>query len=207
MRHPVLLCVALLALIPVVDACSRSDEGGRTTATSGESPAAEISDAEASSLQAEAEASLKGSSLFSSTAATQDDGEPGTLRAGLWEVTYKRDEMGFSETRHICVDAKLAATLAEKPASQDAVTCSRHQLKRDGDDIHVDTVCTHNDTTLTSHIDITLDGGDAFHQEMETVYDPAFAGHGDTHMTADGKRIGDCPAGMAPGRTTVVAKS
>ncbi|WP_443748096.1 DUF3617 family protein [Asticcacaulis solisilvae] len=166
----------------------------------GESPAAEISDAEASSLQAEADAQLK---AMSHSAVAPVDSI--ALRTGLWEVTYRRDEMGFRETRRICVGKVLAETLAELPASPETLDCRKHELKIDGRSAHIESVCAKNGTTVTGHIEIEM-GQDTFHQEMETLYEPAFAGHGDVHATADGKRVGDCPAGMAQGASTVVTK-
>ncbi len=193
MRSLLPLCL----LLGLAAGCSRHED---TAPQPGETPAAVIGDDEASSLQAEADASLKAMNV-----ATPSVGVP-VLRTGLWEVTYQRPEMGFSETRHICVDDALAAKLAEMPANPDTVTCSRHEVRPDGQAVRVETVCSHNDTTLTSHIVIHSTGAEDFHQTMETVYDPAFAGHSDTHTLADGRRIGDCPAGMKPGETTVVGK-
>jgi len=182
----------------VLAGCSKPPEESAPVA--GESPAAVISEAEARSLQAEADAQLKALSTAQASPAASI-----TVTPGLWDVTYRRDEMGFKETRRICVGKSLAETLAEKPADPEKMDCKTHELKIDGTSAHVESVCTHNDTTVTRHVDIDMHG-DAFHQEMETLYEPAFAGHGDVHTTADGKRVGDCPAGMAQGASTVVAK-
>lgn len=193
MRRILSLSLSVLALA----ACSKPQE---TAPAADEKPAAIISDAEASALKAEADAQLK--SLASASAAPVVSI---ALTPGLWEVIYRRDEMGFKETRRICVGKALAETLAELPASPEKLDCRRHELKIDGHSAHIESVCTRNDTTVTSHIDIEL-GIDTFHHDMETLYDPAFAGHGDVHTTADGKRIGDCPAGMAPGASKVITK-
>ncbi len=122
-----------------------------------------------------------------------------SLKAGLWQVTYARPEMGYSSVQQICVDAGLAKTLAERNDELEAMPCSRHDVTETGGGTHIERVCEHNDTTVTSHIDIRFDGDGAFHQTMETLYDPAFAGHADTHTSADGGWLGDCSAGMKPG--------
>ncbi len=193
MRRILSLSLGVLALA----GCSKPRETGPVA---GESPAAVISDAEASSLQAEADAQLKSLKAPQASAAASI-----AVKAGLWDVIYRRDEMGFKETRRICVGPALAETLAELPASPEKMDCSKHELKIDGTSAHIESVCTKNDTTVTSHIDIDLDS-DAFHQTMETLYEPAFAGHGDVHTVADGKRVGDCPAGMAEGASATVTK-
>lgn len=194
MRRILSLSLGVLALA----GCSKPRETGPVA---GESPAAVISDSEASALQAEADAQLK--NLKTSEVAPPVASI--AVRQGLWEVIYRRDEMGFKETRRICVGKSLAETLAELPANPEKMDCSKHELKIDGTSAHIESVCTKNDTTVTSHIDIDMDA-DAFHQAMETLYEPAFAGHGDVHTTADGKRVGDCPAGMVQGASTTVTK-
>lgn len=181
----------------VLAGCSKPSQ--ETAPVAGESPAAVISEAEASSLQAAADAQLKALSSAAPAAVSI------AVAPGLWEVTYRRDEMGFKETRRICVGAALSEKLAELPASPEKLDCGKHELKIDGKSAHVESVCSKNDTTITSHIDIDVDRN-SFHQEMETLYEPAFAGHGDVHATADGKRVGDCPAGMAEGASTIVTK-
>ena len=121
------------------------------------------------------------------------------LKAGLWLVTYARPEMGYSSLQKICVDAAGGRSLAERNDALDAMDCSRRQVEANSGNTHIERVCARNGTTVTSHIDIALDGENAFHQTMETIYDPAFAGHADTHTSADGVWSGACPDGMKPG--------
>ncbi len=134
-----------------------------------------------------------------SSAAPVAVADPLALKPGLWSVTYARPEMGYSSIQKICIDTDGGKTLAERNDELDAMPCSRHDVTQTADGIHIERVCTHNDTTVTSHIDIHGDGDGAFHQTMETLYDPAFAGHADTHTSADGAWVSTCPAGMKPG--------
>ena len=140
--------------------------------------------------------SIEAPSLSEETPAVPN---PLSLKAGLWQVTYARPEMGYESMQKICIDAAAGKTLAERNDELDPMTCSRHDISvRDGG-THIERVCTHNDTTVTSHIDIRIDNENAFRQTMETIYDPAFAGHADTHTSADGVWQGACPAGMKLG--------
>lgn len=77
--------------------------------------------------------------------------------------------------------------------------CSARSVTKSDNGADIDTVCMVNDTTLTSHIHVDIIGNDAFHQTVETRYSPAFAGHGNQVTITDGKRLGNCPAGMKPG--------
>src|SRR4051812_40976190 len=113
------LVLSLSLGVLMLAGCSKPPEA--TAPVAGESPAAVISDAEASSLQAEADAQLKTlSTSQASVAATSIAVTP-----GLWEVTYRRDEMGFKETRRICVGAAQAEALAELPASPEKMDCNK----------------------------------------------------------------------------------
>lgn len=202
---PSVAMVALAIAAVVIGGCSRSNGKVEQTAPEpGESPAPQMTAEEATSAESALNLSLKSAH---STAKLDVAAVVPVLRPGLWSVTYQRQEMGFSETRRICVDARLAAKLAEMPANTDAMTCSKHDVTTDDDAVHVETVCSRNDTTLTSHIVIRSPSDTEFHQTAETIYDPAFAGHADTHTTADGTRVGDCPAGMKAGTTTLAGHS
>ncbi len=137
--------------------------------------------------------------LASQLASEQASANPLALKAGLWRVTYARPEMGYQSVQQICIDAAMGKTLAERNDALEPMDCNRHDVTAKDGGIHIERVCMRNDTTITSHIDIRADAAEAFHQTMETLYDPAFAGHADTHTSADGTYLGDCLAGMKPG--------
>ena len=149
--------------------------------------------------QAASETSVSVAPPASVVQATPAAESPVALRAGLWQVTYARPEMGYTSVQQVCIDGSQGQTLAERNDALEPMACSRHDVSANGAATHIERVCEHNDTTVTSHIDVTVDGDGAFHQTMETLYDPAFAGHADTHTSADGKWLAECPAGMKPG--------
>jgi len=208
MRKRLCLSIIVAAAAVAIGGCSRSqtDNGKiqQTRVEPGEMPAQQMTDEEARSAEAVLNLSLK--SAHASAKGGVTAAVVPVLKPGLWSVTYQRQEMGFSETRRICVDAALAARLAELPANADPVTCTTHDVIAEDDAVRVETVCKRNDTTLTSHIVIRSPSDTEFHQTMETIYTPAYAGHADAHMTADGLWLAECPAGMKPGATTLAGK-
>lgn len=172
----VILCAGLAA-------CSKpSPQAGNETSASDSAGAASLA-----------------SELASEQASSSATADPLALKAGLWQVSYARPEMGYNSVQQICIDDAMGKTLAERNDALDSMDCRRHDVTVKDGATHIERVCTRNDTTITSHIGIRADGTDAFHQTMETIYDPAFAGHADTHTSADGKYLGDCLAGMKPG--------
>ncbi|MCR6661478.1 MAG: DUF3617 domain-containing protein [Asticcacaulis sp.] len=126
-------------------------------------------------------------------------------RAGLWQLTQTLPQLGGRSVSKICVNdaqgEKLALIGHDLPGKPEMahLECSARSVTKSDDGADIDTVCMVNDTTLTSHIHVDIIGNDAFHQTVETRYSPAFAGHGNQVTITDGKRLGDCPAGMKPG--------
>jgi hypothetical protein len=126
-------------------------------------------------------------------------------RAGLWQLTQTLPQLGGRSVAKICVNdaqgEKLALIGHDLPGKPEMarLECSARSVTKSDDGADIDTVCMVNDTTLTSHIHVDIIGNEAFHQTVETRYSPAFAGHGNQVTVTDGKRLGDCPAGMKPG--------
>ncbi len=126
-------------------------------------------------------------------------------RAGLWQLTQTLPQLGGRSVSRICVNdaqgEKLALIGHDLPGKPEMahLECSARSVTKSDDGADIDTVCMVNDTTLTSHIHVDIIGNDAFHQTVETRYTPAFAGHGNQVTITDGKRLGDCPAGMKAG--------
>ena len=148
--------------------------------------------------------SAEASSVSSETAPAYKVSRLGQ-RAGLWQLTQTLPQLGGKSVAKICVNdaqgEKLALIGQDLPgkAEMSGLECSARQVTKSDDGADIDTVCMVNDTTLTSHIHVDIIGNEAFHQTAETRYSPAFAGHGDQVTVTDGKRLGDCPAAMAPG--------
>jgi len=126
-------------------------------------------------------------------------------RAGLWQLTQTLPQLGGRTVAKICVDnaqgEKLALIGHDLPGKPEmtGLECSARSVNKSDSGAEIDTVCMVNNTTLTSHIHVDIIGHDAFHQTVETRYSPAFAGHGNQVTVTDGKRLGDCPAGMKAG--------
>jgi len=126
-------------------------------------------------------------------------------KAGLWQLTQTLPQLGGKSVAKICVNdaqgEKLALVGHDLPGKPEMahLECSARSVTKSDDGADIDTVCMVNDTTLTSHIHVDIIGNDAFHQTVETRYSPAFAGHGNQVTVTDGKRLGDCPAGMKAG--------
>ncbi|MGA9658521.1 MAG: DUF3617 family protein [Asticcacaulis sp.] len=163
-------------------------------------------------IQAGSESSLvsgQAEALASEQAANSASNAPEppkvATRAGLWQLTQTLPQMEATSVRRICVNEAQGKSLAiigqdllDKSVMRD-LTCSARQVTRHKDSADIDTVCMVNDTTLTSHIHVDIIGNEAFHQTVETRYEPAFAGHGQQVTITDGKRLGDCPSDMKSG--------
>ena len=172
---------------------------------SAEKPAAsETSASPSASVEASDEMSVSASQSQSSSAVASAVGALGQ-NGGLWQLTQSLPQTDGSSKLKICISPEQGATLAQTgqdflgKAEMAHLVCSVHTVRKQDDGADIDSVCAVNDTTLTSTVHVDIIGHSAYHQTAETRYSPAFAGHGDLVTITDGKWLGDCPAGMAPG--------
>ncbi len=192
-----LALLALGATAFMMTACGKPEKPRTPFVEDGAGLSAAVSDATADSAEASAASALESAPVYKVSRLGQ--------RAGLWQLTQTLPQLGGRSVAKICVNdsqgEKLALVGHDLPGKPEMahLECSARSVTKSDDGADIDTVCMVNDTTLTSHIHVDIIGNDAFHQTVETRYSPAFAGHGDQVTVTDGKRLGDCPAGMAPG--------
>lgn len=187
--------LGLTALL--VTACGKPEKPRTPFVEDGTGLSAATSEAGAESAEASAVSNSESAPVYKVSRLGQ--------RAGLWQLTQTLPQLGGRSVAKICVNdaqgEKLALIGHDLPGKPEMahLECSARSVTKSDDGADIDTVCMVNDTTLTSHIHVDIIGNDAFHQTVETRYSPAFAGHGNQVTVTDGKRLGDCPAGMKAG--------
>ncbi len=181
----------------MVTACGKPEKPRTPFVEDGAGLSAAVSETAAESMEASAPVSSESAPVYKVSRLGQ--------RAGLWQLTQTLPQLGGRSVSKICVNdaqgeklALIGHDLPGKPEMKN-LECSARSVTKSDDGADIDTVCTVNDTTLTSHIHVDIIGNDAFHQTVETRYSPAFAGHGNQVTITDGKRLGDCPDSMKAG--------
>ena len=119
-------------------------------------------------------------------------------KPGLWEVSMHMDTANApTEVTKLCLDA--ATDAAMQGLASTSSSCSKKEMRRDGDVVTSNSVCKFGGTEMTSQAVATFSGDTAYHVEIKTQYKPPMMGRGESTMTQDAKWVGACPADMRPG--------
>ena len=128
--------------------------------------------------------------------------EPAALTApepGLWQQTVSGAQMPQPMTVKICV-GETAPGSNPFNAPQAGVTCSENTVKSTPGGAEFHAVCNAQGMTVTSDGKVTGDMRTAYKVDITTKTSgpnvpPTMA---EMKMSVDAKRLGDCPAGVAP---------
>lgn len=160
--------IALVSVVALLSACSRSDAEKTAAADSGTAPAKTVTLA--------------------------------TPQPGLWEQTVSGGPMPHAMTVKMCVgDTAPGSNPFNTPAP--GVTCTENGLNAVGGGAEFHSVCQARGMNIVSDGKVSGDMRTAYTMQITTKttgpnVPPQLA---DMTMSVDAKRLGDCPAGVAPG--------
>jgi len=121
-------------------------------------------------------------------------------KSGLWDIKISRASSNRPpQTIQMCIDQKtdnIAQQMGESVARE---ACSKQQIRREGNKILGDSVCTIGDTTATSHTVFSGEFDRAYHGEIRTKYSPPLMGKAENVTLIDAKWTGPCQADQKPG--------
>lgn len=136
--------------------------------------------------------------LLSAAPAAPAAAELPVRRAGLWETSVETDGKFLHSTRQ-CIDAQTDKRVQEMGVGVSNASCSKKDVRREGDRIVSDTVCTIGQTTMTSRAVISGDFNSRIRTESDTRYDPPMMGKATSKAVVTSIWRGECPAGWKPG--------
>ena len=160
--------IALVSVVALLSASSRSDAGKSAAADGGKTAAKTVTLA--------------------------------TPQAGLWEQTVSGGPMPHAMTVKMCVgDTAPGSNPFNTPKA--GLTCSENSLKPVGGGAEFHSVCQTQGMNIVSDGKVSGDMRTAYTMQITTRttgsnVPPQMA---DMTMSVDARRLGDCPAGVAPG--------
>ena len=139
------------------------------------------------------------------SAAPASAAELPTRKAGLWEL--KMDFQGRhlpSQQMKQCTDASSDKLMTYNFGGAAERDCPKRDISSSGGTITIDSVCSFNGTTTTSHAVVSGDFNSAYTVEVTSKREggrpiPGAAAGGETHMMIAAKYLGPCAAGQRPG--------
>jgi hypothetical protein len=122
--------------------------------------------------------------------------------SGLWEVktTVDTGQGRTPSASKMCVD-QSTDDLIRAMAPQGS--CTRNELRRDGDRILTETVCDVMGSKATSRGEFTGDFTHAYSGRIVVIYEPPMFGMKQATTVQSATWMGPCPAGMKPGDVTL----
>ena len=118
-------------------------------------------------------------------------------KSGLWEITTSEPGGPPGPIATMCIDEKLDDMA--KQLSAGAVTCTRQELRREGDRYISDSVCKIGDSTATTHAVISGDFESTYQADIQARYSPPLMGMTEGRSVMNAKWLGPCRAGQRPG--------
>jgi hypothetical protein len=121
-------------------------------------------------------------------------------KSGLWDIKISHASTNRpAQTIQMCIDQKtdnMAQQMGESVARQ---ACSKQQIRREGNKIVGDSVCTIGETTATSHTVFSGEFDRAYRGEIRTKYSPPLMGKSENLTLIDAKWTGPCQSDQKPG--------
>ena len=123
-------------------------------------------------------------------------------KSGLWEIRTSsatgKSAVAQSATVQMCIDENTDDVVQQQMGAA-RQSCSRHDVKRTGEQMVVDSVCRFGETTATTHSVFTGAFDTAYKVESRTAYDPPLQGTREGTAVMQARWLGACKAGQKPG--------
>jgi hypothetical protein len=127
-------------------------------------------------------------------------------KSGLWEIKWatgraegKEGKEARSRSMQMCVDQATDNPLQHLNDAMRQETCKTSKVRRDGDKLTVDAVCSLKKTTATTHAVITGKFDSAYKIESKSTYDPPLRGNTEGSASQEARWLGPCTADQRPG--------
>ncbi len=135
--------------------------------------------------------------LLTAAGASAASFEPPKRKSGLWETKVSNAQVPRGQVMRQCIDQKTDDLMRKEQESH--MSCSKKDMRREGDRIVGDSVCTVEGTTVTTHTVITGNFDTNYRAEVKSTYNPPVNGMRDSSSVVEGRWLGACLAGQKPG--------
>jgi hypothetical protein len=122
-------------------------------------------------------------------------------KSGLWEVSMSSAQMPAPMVSRQCVDEKTD-DFTRRP-QQGPEKCSKTNVRREGGNVIVESVCQIEGSTATSRGVFSGDFASAYKGEMTTKFAPPLHGMAETKMNFNARLTGPCAPGQKPGDVSI----
>jgi hypothetical protein len=120
-------------------------------------------------------------------------------KSGLWEMKMSSPQMQGGHTIQQCVDQKSDdLTSADKPG-REKVSCSKNEVRKEGDRIVSESVCKTEGTTVTTRTVMKGRLDSAYKADIRSTFEPPMHGMRESSSTMEARWLGPCKPGQKHG--------
>ena len=122
-------------------------------------------------------------------------------KSGQWEISTAQTGGPPGPVAQMCIDEKTDDLTRQLAAG--AVTCSKQEIRREGDRYVAESVCKIGESTATTRTVISGDFESTYQADIEAKYSPPLMGMSEGRSTVAARWIGPCRAGQRAGDITM----
>jgi len=122
-------------------------------------------------------------------------------KSGLWEISTSQPGGPPGPIAQMCIDEKTDDLTRQLAAG--SVTCSKQDIRREGDRYVAESVCRIGDSTATTRAVFSGKFDSAYQADIEAKYSPPLMGMSEGRSTVGARWLGPCRAGQRPGDITM----
>ena len=122
-------------------------------------------------------------------------------KSGQWEISTSQPGGPPGPIAQMCIDEKTDDLTRQLSAG--AVSCSKQDLRRDGDRYVAESICKIGDSTATTRTIISGNFSSTYQADIEAKYSPPLMGMSEGRSVMTARWLGPCRAGQRPGDITM----
>jgi len=120
-------------------------------------------------------------------------------KSGLWEIRMSSPQMQGGHTMQQCVDQKSDdLTSGDKPG-REKVSCTKNEVRKEGDRIVSESVCKMNGSTATTRAVFTGRFDSAYKADIKSTFEPPMHGMRESSSNMEARWLGPCKPGQKHG--------
>jgi len=122
-------------------------------------------------------------------------------KSGVWDITTSQGNGAPGPSATMCVD-ESTDDLAQQLAAG-AISCSKQEIRREGDRYVADSVCRIGDSTATTRTVFTGSFASGYTADIQAKYSPPLMGMSEGRSRISAKWLGPCRPGQRAGDLTL----
>lgn len=119
-------------------------------------------------------------------------------KSGLWEIKMS-NAAAKGTTMQQCIDQSTDDLMKNNMAGMEKPSCSKNELRREGDKIVAESVCKVGASTATTRAVFIGHFDTAYKADIKSTYEPPLHGMKESTSVLDAKWLGACKPGQKAG--------